>query len=261
MRSTHRAISPERPSSPIVDSTTLFTAAVLLFATFVRSAFGFGEALIAVPLLALVMPVDIAAPVAVLASITIAAVIVVQDWRSIHLRSVARLVLATVAGAPLGLLVLTTTPETIVKASLGVIIIVFSTYSLARTTRIGLTDDRFAWPFGFAAGILGGAYGMNGPPLVVFGTLRGWSPQHFRATLQGYFLPASVIVMAGYWATGLWTPSVTSRYLQSLPWILVAVFLGRFVNRRLEGGLFLRIVHGGLIVIGTVLVAQTIDWR
>ncbi len=40
---------------------------------------------------------------------------------------------------------------------------------------------------------------MNGPPLVVYGGMRRWSPQHFRATLQGYFLPASVIGMAGYW--------------------------------------------------------------
>ena len=75
-----------------------------------------------------------------------------------------------------------------------------------------LTDDRQAWLFGLSAGVLGGAYGMNGPPLVVYGALRRWSPEHFRATLQGYFLPASVIGMIGYWAAGLWTPSVSRYY-------------------------------------------------
>jgi hypothetical protein len=59
----------------------------VFFATLVRSTFGFGEALIAVPLLALVIPIEIAAPVAVLLSITIAAVAVAEDWRKIHLRS------------------------------------------------------------------------------------------------------------------------------------------------------------------------------
>ena len=34
---------------------------------------------------------------------------------------------------------------------------------------------------------------MNGPPLAIYGSMRRWSAQHFRATLQGYFLPAEKI--------------------------------------------------------------------
>jgi len=48
--------------------------AVLFLATFVRSTLGFGEALVAVPLLALFIPIKVAAPVAVLISITVAAI-------------------------------------------------------------------------------------------------------------------------------------------------------------------------------------------
>ena len=44
---------------------------------------------------------------------------------------------------------------------------------------------------------------MNGPPLVIYGALRRWSPQYFRATLQGYFLPATLAGLIGYAATGL----------------------------------------------------------
>jgi hypothetical protein len=54
-----------------------------------------------------------------------------------------------------------------------------------------LEDDRLAWLFRFEAGVLGGAYGMNGPPAVDYRALRRCSPQRFRATLQGSFLPAS----------------------------------------------------------------------
>jgi uncharacterized membrane protein YfcA len=233
-----------------------FVVAVLVLATFIRSAFGFGEALVAVPLLALLMPVDVAAPVAVLVSITVAVIVVVQDWRAIHVRSAARLVVATMFGTPIGLLLLTLAPEPAVKAVLGIIIAAFSTYSLAGGTPARLSNDRLAWVFGFAGGVLGGAYGMNGPPLVVFGALRGWSPQHFRATLQGYFLPASMLVLAGYWLTGLWTRDVTHYYLLAFPWIVGAVLLGRAVNRRLEARSFLRYVHAGLIVIGLVLLFQ-----
>jgi uncharacterized protein len=78
-----------------MDVATLQVPLVIFFATLVRSTFGFGEALIAVPLLALFIPIAIAAPVAVLLSITIAAVVVAQDWRKIYLRSTAWLLLPT----------------------------------------------------------------------------------------------------------------------------------------------------------------------
>jgi uncharacterized membrane protein YfcA len=241
-----------------VSGSLIAVLGVLFLATFIRSAFGFGEALIAVPLLALVMPVEVAAPLAVLVSITVAGVVVAQDWRHVHFRSAGWLSLSSLVGTPLGLLLLIEVPEGIVKAILAVVIVSFSTYSLLRPREPTLDDDRLAWFFGFGAGILGGAYGMNGPPLVIYGSLRGWSPQHFRATLQGYFLPASLAGMAGYWLAGLWTPTVTRFYLTALPVVAVAIVLGRAANRRMGGRAFLLYIHIGLIVVGAVLFWQSI---
>ena len=235
---------------------TVPVLAILFVATFVRSAFGFGEALIAVPLLALIMPVTVAAPVAVLISITVAALVLLRDWRHVEVRSAGRLVVATLIGTPLGLLLLTRVSAQIVKSALGVIIIAFSLYSLFGRRRSALIDDRFAWPFGFAAGVLGGAYGMNGPPLVVFGTLRGWTAHRFRATLQGYFLPASLMSMIGYWLTGLWRPAVTWYYLVSVPVVLGGVVLGGAAHGRMDARWFLRCVHLGLATVGSLLILQ-----
>ena len=181
----------------------------------------------AVPLLALLIPVEVAAPVAVLVSITVAFIAVVQDWRHIHVRSAGRLVLSTLFGVPLGLLLLKSITEPVVKSVLGLVIISFSAYSLLSRREHDLKNDSWAWLFGFGAGVLGGAYGMNGPPLVIYGSLRKWSPERFRATLQGYFLPASLIGMLGYWIAGLWTPAVSHFYILSLPTVIAATFLGR----------------------------------
>ena len=165
---------------------------------------------------------------------------------------------STLFGIPLGLLLLTAAPGPVVKAVLAVVIIAFSAYCLTRRTPPALHDDRLAWLFGFGAGVLGGAYGMNGPPLVVYGALRRWSAEQFRATLQGYFLPASVVGMAGYWWAGLWAPSVTRYYLLSLPVAAASIVLGRVVNRRLAGRSFIRYVHIALIVIGITLLLQSV---
>ena len=97
---------------------------------------------------------------------------------------------------------------------------------------------------------------MNGPPLAIYGSMRRWSAQHFRATLQGYFLPASVLGMAGYWLKGLWVPAVTHYYLFSLPAMIPAILLGRAMNHRLRGETFLKYIYAGLSVVGVILLVQ-----
>jgi hypothetical protein len=238
--------------------TTLYVVLIIFAATLIRSAIGFGEALVAVPLLAVTLPVREAAPLAVLLSITVAGIVVVQDWRKIHLHSTAWLLLPTLPGIPLGLLLLTHGPQRLVKAALAVLILAFAGYCLAGRAPLELKRDSRAWLIacGFAAGVLGGAYGMNGPPLVIYGSMRRWTPQHFRATLQAYFLPASLLGMAGYWLSGLWVPAVTHDYLFSLPAAVPAVFLGRFINHRLNAEHFTKYIYAGLMGIGALLLTQ-----
>jgi hypothetical protein len=242
-----------------MEPATAYILSVVFVATLVRSALGFGEALLAVPLLVLRIPLQVAAPLAVLISITIAGYIVAQDWRHVHFKSAGWLVFATVFGIPLGLMLLTSSHQHGVKLALAVIIICFATLSL-----IGkppeLHSDSKIWLLGcgFVAGILGGAYGMNGPPLAAYGTMRRWSAQHFRATLQGYFLPASVLGMLGYCWKGLWVPSVTHYYLLSLPVTIPAIWAGRAVNHRLPVDQFRKYIYCGLIIIGSVLAIQAV---
>lgn len=239
------------------DSVLLAVVGVVFLATFVRSAFGFGEALVSVPLLALLIPVRVAVPLATLLSITVAGLILAQDWRHVHARSAWWLVVPTLFGIPVGLLVLTQVYPPAVKIAMAVVIIAFSSFCLSGRWKPHLPDDRFAWAFGLGAGVLGGAYGMNGPPLAVYATLRRWTPAHFRATLQGYFLPASTAGMVGFWAAGLWVPEVTRYYLASLAPAVVAVLIGRVANRRMHPERFVRFVHVGLIGIGVLLLVQS----
>jgi uncharacterized membrane protein YfcA len=212
-----------------------------------------------VPLLALRLPVLTAAPLAVLVSVLVALVVVAQDWRKIQVRSAVGLIGASLFGIPIGLLLLARVNDHVIKLILGLLIVAFSAYSLLAKTRLHLEKDHPWWLLGagFLSGVLGGAYGMNGPPLAIYGALRRWSPQHFRATLQGYFLPASIVGLIGYIMLGLWTATVTRYFLLSLPGALIAIVIGRALNHRLSGNTFLRFVYVGLIAIGLVLVVQS----
>jgi uncharacterized membrane protein YfcA len=242
------------------DATTIYVLVVIFIATLIRSTVGFGEALVAVPLLALRIPVVVAAPLAVAVSVLIAGVIVAQDWRQVELRSAGWLVMSSLFGIPLGLVLLTLVDDHVVRMILGLVLVIFSVYSLTTEARLHLEHDHPAWLLGtgFFSGILGGAYGMNGPPLAIYGALRRWSPRQFRATLQGYFLPASLTGLLGYAAVGLWGPPLTRYFVLSLPCILAGVVIGRTLNHRLQGDSFLRIVYVGLGIVGTILIGQAV---
>lgn len=235
-----------------------YVVGVVFLATLIRSTLGFGEALVAVPLLALRLPVQVAAPLAVLVSITVATIVMLQDWRSVHLHAASWLALWTMFGIPIGLFLLIHANQHAVKAALGFVIAAFALWALLNRIPFHLEHDRFRWllAFGISAGVLGGAYGMNGPPLVVYGSLRRWSATQFRATLHGYFLPASIAGMIGFWATGLWSHDVTRYYLVSLPGTIAAALLGKTLHTRMPPATFFKYVYAGLLGIGVVLLIQ-----
>ena len=139
-----------------VDWTIVSVLAVIFLATVVRSAFGFGEALIAVPLLALLFPVEEAVPLATLISITVAGIVPVAGLEKSAFPNCPGIVLSTLLGIPLGLLLLTAVEETVVKAILAVSIIGFAWYCLVGRGKLELQRDKWAWVFGFVAGIFGG---------------------------------------------------------------------------------------------------------
>lgn len=238
----------------------IYILIISFIATLVRSTFGFGESLVAVPLFSIFIPLSVAVPLSVLISVLVALVVVIQDHRQIHLNSAKWLIFFAILGIPIGLLILIYGNGFWVKIGLGALIILYSLYAMFGKNTFHLQKDNKYWLFicGFLSGVLGGAYGVNGPPLVVYGNMRKWSAKEFRATLQGYFLPASFIGILGYLFKGLITLQVLKYFAVSLPAVFPAIFLGRYLNHRLQGDSFFKYVYAGLLFIGAFLIVYSL---
>ncbi len=233
---------------------------ICFLATLVRSTFGFGESLVAVPLFVFFLPLDIAVPLSVLMSLFVALIVVIQDHSEIQIASAKWLILYALLGIPLGLLILIYGNEYWVKIVLATLIISYSVYAMRAKNALHLEHDNRFWLFvcGFLSGVLGGAYGLNGPPLAVYGNMRKWSAKHFRATLQAYFLAASFIGIIGYSIKGLLGWTVIRYFLVCLPAMIPAIFLGRYFNHKLRGDSFFKYIYWGLILVGALLLVFTI---
>jgi uncharacterized membrane protein YfcA len=231
---------------------------IIVVATLVRSTFGFGDALVGMPLLALVIPLRTATPLMALVGPTIAVLMLARTWRRVDFRSTFVLIASTLAGIPFGLHALKNVREVLVDAVLAAVIILFGLYSLLRPEFHRLKSARSAPLFGFVAGVLGAATNTNGPPVVFYGALRGWPPESFRATIQGYFLLTGPAILIGQGAAGLLTRTVWRTYLYALPLIVIVVLAGLGLGRRIPAARFYRWIYGLLLAAGVGLLLKTI---
>lgn len=107
-------------------------------------------------------------------------------------------------------------------------------------------------------GGLGSAYSFHGIPVVVYATLRVWSPEVFRGTLQACFLVSGALVVAGQAIGRLWSEDRVLLALTALPAVGLAVLLGRVLHARMPAHRFHHYVHLLVVVLGLVLLVKVL---
>lgn len=240
----------------LIGPTELWVLAVVCFALFIRGAFGFGDGLIAVPLISMAWSVKQAVPVILLLSMLTS---VFGLWRERHLvqaTSLKRTGAVAILSFPLGIFALSWLDETIVKACLGVALIGLSGFALRSSDSIRLSHPSWSYPFGFLAGFLGGAYALRGIVFAVYGGLRGWSPGQMRATLHSFYIISGLSAPLGFWLAGLLTERVlTAVGLLLIPGLLAGAY-GQHLASRIEPGQFRKLLWWLVSFIGLGLLSQ-----
>jgi hypothetical protein len=121
-----------------------------------------------------------------------------------------------------------------------------------------LKDEKYAYIFGIISGMLGGAYNSNGPPIIIYGSLRKWEPAKFRSILQGIFFPTNLMIIATHGAAGLWTADMWRLFLFSSPVVIVAVFIGSKLNKLIPSEKFNKYIYLLIILISLILFVDTV---
>ncbi len=237
---------------------TFFVLLVLFVAVGVHAGLGFGTALIAMPFLTVMLGLPVAAPVvAIVMTLTILATLA-GEWRHIDLRAAATLIGFSILGMPLGALLVREVDPTIGQAGLGLILFCFSVFRLANVPLS--VSEHIGWRAlaGVSGGCFGAAYNTNAPPVVIYGSLANWPPDQFRGTLQGFFLPSSVLICATHAGFGLWTWEVVVLVAMAIPVVLLAIWFGRIAARHLSRGSFERAVYVLSGVMGAGLMGRAV---
>lgn len=138
------------------------------------------------------------------------------------------------------------------KTTLGIVIILFSIQIFFNKTfqKIKKWWGAIA---GFIAGILGGMFTTNGPPLVIyFGNKL--KKQSFRATLNIIFFIDAIWLNLLYVVKGVTTFEIFKLALMLLPALIIGVFFGSKAYFKINEILFKRIVAVILFIVGITFI-------
>ncbi|HBY93574.1 MAG: sulfite exporter TauE/SafE family protein [Ardenticatenaceae bacterium] len=234
-------------------SLVLFVAIVFL-AAFLQTLSGFGFALVVMPLITIAMGLRTAAPLVALAGLTLYTVNLIRYHRRINLGEVLRLAAASAPGIPVGIWILVNVDESVIRPLLGLILIAYAVSRVVHPAAAHPHSHRWVYPAGFVAGCLSGAYNTPGPPIILYGSLRQWPKEEFRAVLQALFFLNATLTVASHVVAHSLTPAVLTSYAYAAPALLLGVLAGSCVDSRVNKDYFRTLVTVMILILGLSLV-------
>jgi len=229
---------------------------IVALALLVRAAIGFGDGLLAVPLLAMLIELKEAVALILFLSTTISVYPLWKDRHHLQFDSLKRTSTAALLAIPLGVLLLGVANEQIMKGFLGALLTSLSFWKLKSVKNIQLQSKYWSYFFGVLAGILGAAYGLRGIVFSLYAGFRGWGPGKFKSTINGFYLLSGVLIPVTYYSTGLITQRLVGLYIVMFPVAILTSLLGHGLTDKLNAEIFQKIVWISLLIIGMLLLTH-----
>ncbi len=234
----------------------LLSVAILLTAYFVRGITGFGSALVAVPLLSLLLPVTLVVPVVILLDYLGSLSHGLHHRKQVLWREIVPLTPFTLSGIVVALYLMKQVEPGTLTVALGIFVILYAVYSLLP---IQLPQGSRLWaaPLGFLAGLIGAAFGTGGPFIVIYLTLRQLDKLSFRGTIAVIFFIDGGMRLLGYFLSGLYTLELLGWTLLSIPLAALGMWLGGQIHSGLSQRQFVQIISVTLLLSGTALLVKS----
>ena len=221
---------------------------------------GFGAALVTIPLATHLVSLPFALALYVLMDLANAFRIGFENPKNAVRAEWTRMVPAIVLGTVAGVTLLVNLPRQAATLALGIFIIAFSLYSLARRADARLLlGTGWAYVAGFAGGIASTLFGAGGPPYVMYLAHRGFSKEQFRATLGFTTLTSISLRAIAFLATGLLLdPEVWLCATAIVPAGLAGLWAAGHLFRRISREALMRAVSLMLLASGASLIVRAL---
>ena len=252
---------PQLEGKPVISHICI---ALICFAGGILSgATGFGALIIMVPLLTFFLDMNTAIPLGVFCGIALQSAGALAYRTRIEAKPLRRMLLGSLPGVWLGSSVLLHMPEIWLRAALGMLVICYVLWHALSKRAVPTRPPAALWAYaaGCFSGAFGGAFGVVGPPAVMYAARTGWSPDTIRGFLGVYFAALFVIIAILLGLRGLVGFEVGRLAVWAAPVCLGGWLAGKGLTARLVPAQYMRIVFMLLFVMGLSLCWPAVRMR
>lgn len=221
---------------------------------------GFGTTLVAMPVIAHVIPLSTAVPALAASDLLAATGNGLRLGSHVVRREVWRLMPPMLLGTAAGAWVLFAVPVRTLMLALGIFICGYAVRGLRPRREAKPVTARWAWWYGVSGGVLSSLFGAGGWVYSIYLARRITDPQQIRATQTAVLMFSSFLRVALFAAAGRY---FDRALLLLVACLLPAVVLGLYLGHRITLGLdrvrFMRILHAVLLVTGTSLIVRALQ--
>ena len=111
---------------------------------------------------------------------------------------------------------------------------------------------------GTVSGVMGGLFGMHGPPVVLYLIVSEPDKNHYMGMIQTYAVVTNLIMLAVRAYNGYLTPAVSSTYLYALGGLVIGVLAGNWAFSRIPGKLFTYLVYTYIGISGLIILISAL---
>lgn len=210
------------------------------------------------PALSRIIPIQEAVPIVVILSLFTNLIIIKDCYRSINIKKIWLLIIASFIAAPLGTYSLMYINGNFLKIFTGILIITVAIILLSGKT-FPIKNEKLAYfPVGMLSGFLNGSVSMSGPPVALFLSNQGANKNEFRANITFYAIFLNIFTIITYVYNGL----ISKNIIVNTSWFTISMILGVFIGiktiHKLDDKLFKKIALLLIIVSGFVTIVTTI---
>ncbi|WP_412851640.1 sulfite exporter TauE/SafE family protein [Ectothiorhodospira shaposhnikovii] len=214
---------------PLNISQWLMASLVIIIGAVIQGGIGYGVALLGAPLLYLIHPQLIPAPMIII-GMTLPLLILSREWRAVHPRDVAWALPGSLAGTALAAALLGSIAEDVMGVLLGGLVLLAVALSLVHR----VPEPRPAHLVGAAglSGFMATITSIGGPPLAL--AFQNVTGPRLRGTLSAIFVPAGLLSLTALALLDRFGMTEILLGLSLLPAILVGFWISGWVAGYLD---------------------------
>jgi len=224
-------------------------------ASFVQRTTGFGFGIFIMTLLPFLMPsYGEATALSGLLALTTSAMISFRMRKYITWKRLMPILLTFIAISAAAICMLTRMQDELLRRFLGIILMITALYFAFFSKRIKLkTTLPYQIGAGTISGIMGGFFGMQGPPAVLYFISSEPDKNHYMAMAQTYFLIGNAMMTIVRASNGFVTAAVGRCYILCLAAVLIGTVLGSWAFKHIPGRIFPYVVYSYIGISGLVI--------